>query len=41
MLGDYIGISFARNRAVPVFAIASPASGRRLRQSIYATAPPG
>jgi RTX calcium-binding nonapeptide repeat (4 copies)/BNR/Asp-box repeat len=37
MVGDYISTSFAGDRFVPVFALASPPSRGRLDESIYAS----
>ena len=38
MFGDYVSTSFVQGRAVPVFSLASPPAGRRLRQATFATA---
>jgi hypothetical protein len=37
MVGDYISTSFAKRRAVPVFALAQPPLHGRLRQATYAS----
>jgi hypothetical protein len=37
MLADYVSITLAGGRPVPVFALASPPQGRRFRQAIAAT----
>jgi hypothetical protein len=36
MLADYITITLARGRALPVLTIASPPQGGRLRQAVFA-----
>jgi hypothetical protein len=41
MLADYISVSFARGRPVPVFALASEQRGGLRRQAIFATTRPG
>jgi BNR repeat-like domain/RTX calcium-binding nonapeptide repeat (4 copies) len=40
MLGDYISTSYARGRAVSVYAIAAPILGGSFKQAIFATQPP-
>jgi hypothetical protein len=37
MTGDYISTSFARGRPIPVFALASPPTGHKLNEAIFAT----
>jgi hypothetical protein len=37
MLGDYVSLSWAGGRPVPVFALASPPVRGELRQEIFAT----
>jgi hypothetical protein len=37
MLGDYVSVSWARGRPVPVWSLASAPGGARFRQSIFAT----
>jgi hypothetical protein len=37
MVGDYISTSIAGGRAVPVFALAGPARGTKLREAIFAS----
>jgi RTX calcium-binding nonapeptide repeat (4 copies) len=37
MLGDYVSLSWAGGRAIPVFALAAPRVGGRFRQAIFAT----
>ena len=36
MVGDYFSTSFASGRVVPVFALAAPPVGGRLREAIFA-----
>jgi RTX calcium-binding nonapeptide repeat (4 copies) len=40
MVGDYYSVAFADGRAVPVFALAEPPVGGRLREAIFATSLP-
>ena len=40
MVGDYISTSFAGGRAVPVFVLASPRRGTRLREAAFAASLP-
>jgi len=37
MLGDYVSVSYAGRRWVPVFALATAPAGRRFKESIFAT----
>ena len=37
MVGDYVSTSYVRGRPVPVFSLASPPVGGRLRQAIFGT----
>jgi hypothetical protein len=41
MLGDYVSISFASGRLVPVFVLAAPPLGDRLREGVFAASLPG
>jgi hypothetical protein len=36
MVGDYFSTSFAGNRIVPVYGLATPPTGSRLRDGIFA-----
>jgi BNR repeat-like domain len=36
MVGDYFSTAFARDRIVPVFALAEPPTGGRLREAVFA-----
>ncbi len=37
MIGDYVGTSFVGSRPMPIIPIASPPSGGRFRQAVFAT----
>ena len=40
MVGDYFSASYAGNRVVPVFALATSPLAGRLREAIFATSLP-